>query len=311
MRPRSVRISPTPLHPSSGVSRGREDADLDDGAADDGVAFYLRRWPGARRPRAAAPSHRRGGFRRHGRPGHRDVHRRRPPVVWHQYDIDFLRRTCVASASPHLADLNAAGSAVRPRGRDLRSARGRAHAAWPGNVLLVLMVPRLLAHRIEDGGRCPRLIRRFHRRRAAEGRVRFTLSQLTLGATAVTISCGGRGPWRRSEAMSAAARGGRCGLRTQFSQTTARMIASSPVFGVGVGQYRALVRFMPSGAARPLRRGERAPLLCAAVRGARRLIGGCVCLLVQRRSWWLASGAGVRPRRRDTRSSSPGAQGIC
>jgi O-antigen ligase len=166
----------------------------------------------------------------------------------YQYDLDFLRRYVRGERfTYHLADLNAAGSQyVLAAGIALGLALERTQR-WPWIVLLALMVPAfwLTGSRTAVVALAGSVAAIAAVRRKAEWR--FTRPQVTVATAAVmvvvlaAVALAAFGSDERGSAGRALR------LRTQFSQTTARMLASAPVFGVGVGQYfERSSEFMPA-----------------------------------------------------------------
>jgi hypothetical protein len=147
----------------------------------------------------------------------------------------------------HVADVNAAGSQyVLALLAAIGLAAHHHGRRWLWGVLAAVMVPGLIltgsrsaaltavvagvgVFAVARGGWRPRL------RTVVAGAVVLILLTATVG---VVLAGGGNAQNNAARAMR---------LRMQFTETTARMVASSPIFGVGIGQYHGRSgEFMPA-----------------------------------------------------------------
>jgi O-antigen ligase len=163
--------------------------------------------------------------------------------VWRQwaaaeYGTWFLARYVNGERfSLHVADVNAAGSQyVLATGIAAALAYAEPRRRWLAIVAVLVMLPALwlTGSRTAFFGAAGALVAialAVNARRLTLARRRLAAAALVLAALAVTASL-------------LAARGGEQGsaghamrMRAQFAETSARMFATAPVFGVGVGKY--------------------------------------------------------------------------
>jgi hypothetical protein len=187
--------------------------------------------------------------------------------------------------SVHLADVNAAGShfalaAVTSLG--LAAGGGRARVL--GGIALVAIAPSLwlTGSRIAVAGALAgaafwAAVMAWRERLATGERLAFLAPAAALATLAVGLSViwmwptHGKADWGLQ-------------LRAGFAITSARMLASAPVFGVGVGRFRERsVAFMPPVVRQAYPRGENAHNYFAQVIAELGLVGGGVFL------WWIGA----------------------
>ena len=173
--------------------------------------------------------------------------------VWRQwstvaYDVDYLLRyTRGERFTLHLADLNAAGSQYVLAAGIAIAAVALASRRWLAALLLALMLPAfyLTGSRSALVGVAAAVATLAAVRRTAPWRIdrRYLLAGVATvavagAAVAAVAAFGSDEPGSAGRALH---------LRTQFLQTSVRMIASEPVFGVGVGRYfERSTDFMPT-----------------------------------------------------------------
>lgn len=191
--------------------------------------------------------------------------------------------------SVHLGDVNAAGShlalaAVAALG--LAAGSRRARAIWGAVMLVIAPALWLTGSRIAVAGALAgaacgavAMARRRQLQTADANATRaFAAPAAALAALAVVLSV----IWMRPVGDQALDRG--LQLRSGFSITSARMLATAPLFGVGVGRYyERSAEFMPALVREAYPRGENAHNYFAQVMVELGLLGGTVFF------WWIAA----------------------
>lgn len=191
--------------------------------------------------------------------------------------------------SVHLADVNAAGShlalaAVAALG--LAAGSRRARLIWGAVILAIAPALWLTGSRIAvagalAGAACAALVagRRRQIERADPHAARAVAAPAAaLAALAIILGV----IWMTPDGDEALDRG--LQLRTGFSITSARMLSTAPVFGVGVGRYyERSAEFMPALVREAYPRGENAHNYFAQVMVELGLLGGTVFF------WWIAA----------------------
>ena len=154
------------------------------------------------------------------------------------YAVSYLLRyTAGERFTLHLADLNAAGSQYVLAAGIALGLAAQSLRRWPWLLLLVLILPAFWL----TGSRTAVVALAGSAALIAAVRSRttwrITRTQIIAAGTVVTLLIGGVAAVAVFGGNERGSAGRALRLRTEFSETSLRMLASAPVFGVGVGGY--------------------------------------------------------------------------